>query len=130
MGSFLKQGGLQGPTELRNLLGGERPRGKLFDRAEGNAVGLAQGAIDGAGFGHAHLGMVENQWRDIARMSVAVAHEATALGRFIDRGLKDPEVFLRPAQSKRWLNLDTGTAFSFRQPEQIAMRDVGFSFGR
>jgi len=62
IGSFLKQRWrLQGPPELRNLLGGERPGGKLFDRTEGYAVGLAQGAIDGAGFGHAHLGMIENQ---------------------------------------------------------------------
>ena len=80
MGSFLKKRwGLQSPSELRNLLRGERPRGQFFDRTEGNAVGLAQGAIDGAGFGHAHLGMVENQGRNIAGISVAVAHEASAL---------------------------------------------------
>ena len=98
MGSFLKRRwGLQGPTELRNLLGSECPRGKLFDRTEGNAVGLAQGAIDGAGFGHAHLGVVENQRRDIAGMSVAVAHEATALGRFIDGGFEHPEILFGAA---------------------------------
>lgn len=105
MGSFLKHRfGLQGPTQLRNLLRGEHPRGKLFDRAEGNAVGLAQGSIDGAGFGHTHLGMVENQGRDISGMSVAVTHEAAALGRFVDRGLKDPKVFFRATERKDWLS--------------------------
>jgi hypothetical protein len=33
------------------------PRGpaEFFDRAEANAIGLAEGAIDSAGFGYAHL---------------------------------------------------------------------------
>jgi hypothetical protein len=116
--SFLKQGsGLQGSTELRNLLGGECPRGKLFERAEGNAVGLAQGAIDGTGFGHAHLGMVEDQRRDIAGMSVAIAHEAAALGRFVDRGLKDPEVLLWSAQRNYRFCHDPATTFAQREAQ-------------
>jgi hypothetical protein len=90
-------------------LRGERPRGNLFHRAEGNAIGLAQGTIDGAGFGHAHLGMVEDQRRNIARMSVAVAHEATALGRFIDRGFEDPEVPCGTTQRKHWFSLNSCT---------------------
>jgi hypothetical protein len=96
------------------LLGTQAPRRKLFERAQANAVGLAQGAIDGAGFGHAHLGIVENQRRDIAGMSVAVADEAATLGRFIDRGLEYPEVLLRPAQCKCWLNVDTSAAVPLR----------------
>jgi hypothetical protein len=43
--------------------------------------------------------MVENQRGDIAGIGVAVAHKATALGRFIDRGFEDPEVFLRMTES-------------------------------
>jgi hypothetical protein len=69
----------------------------IFRRAQANAVSLAQGAIDGAGFGHAHFGVVEDQGRNIAGMSVAVADEAAALGRFIDNGFENPEVLLRPA---------------------------------
>jgi len=87
-------------------LGGECPRGKLFERAEGNAVGLAQGAIDGTGFGHAHLGMVEDQRRDVAGVSVTVTHEAAALGRFIDRGFEHPEVFLGATKRKHRLGLN------------------------
>jgi hypothetical protein len=41
--------------------------------------------------------MVENQRRDIARIGVAVAHEATALGRFIDCGLEHPEILFGAA---------------------------------
>jgi len=51
----------------------------ILRRAQANAVSLAQGSIDGAGFGHAHLGVVEDQGRNIAGMGVAVADEATAL---------------------------------------------------
>jgi hypothetical protein len=53
------------------------------------------GAVDGAGFGHAHSGVVEDQMRNIAGMSFTVADEATALGRFIDRGFEHPKVLLR-----------------------------------
>jgi hypothetical protein len=113
--SFLKRGSrLQRPAQQRYLLGTQAPRRELFERAQANAVGLAQGAIDGAGFGHAHLGIVENQRRDIAGMSVAVADEAATLGRFIDRGLEYPEVLLRPAQCKCWLNVDTSAAVPLR----------------
>jgi hypothetical protein len=31
----------------------------LLDRADADAIGLAQGAIDGSRFGHAHLGAVD-----------------------------------------------------------------------
>jgi hypothetical protein len=97
--SFLKRWpGLQGPAQLRDLPGAQGPGWKLLDGAEGDAVGLAQGAIDGTGFGHAHLGVVEDEGRDVAGMGVTVADEAAALGRLIDRGFEHPEVFLGTAQ--------------------------------
>jgi hypothetical protein len=48
--------------------------------------------------------MVEDQGRDIAGMSVAVAHEATAFGRFIDRGFEHPEVLFRATEREDWLS--------------------------
>jgi hypothetical protein len=75
------------------------PRGKLFERAKGDAVGLAQGAIDGASFGHAHLGVVEDQRRDIAGMSVAVTDKATAFRCFKDGSFEDPKILLRMTES-------------------------------
>jgi hypothetical protein len=102
--SFLKRRPrLQSPAQHKYLVGTQAPRRELFERAEANTVSLAQGAIDGAGFGHAHLGIVENQRRDIAGMSVAVADEATASRRFEDNRLEHPEAFLRSAQREDWL---------------------------
>jgi hypothetical protein len=96
--SFRKRGsGLESTAQLGNLLGRQGPGRKLFERTEGDAIGLSEGAIDGTGFGHAHFGVVEDQGRDIAGMGVTVAHEAAALGRFIDNSFEDPEVLLRPA---------------------------------
>jgi len=83
---------LQSSPKLRNLPRCECPGWQFFHRAEGNAVCLAQGAIDGTGFGHAHLGMVEDQGRDIAGIGIAVAHKATALGALENRRFEHPEV--------------------------------------
>jgi hypothetical protein len=79
--SFLKRRPrLQSAAQRWYLIGIQAPRRELFKRAQANAVGLAQGSIDGPGFGHAHLGIVENQRRDIAGVGVAVADEAAAFG--------------------------------------------------
>jgi len=86
---------LQSPAEERDLCWRQGPRGEFFEGAEGDAVGLAEGAVDGASFSHAHLGMVEDERGDVAGMSVAITHEATTLGRLVDRGFENPDVFLR-----------------------------------
>jgi hypothetical protein len=110
MGSFLKRrSGLQAPTEFGNLLGAECPRRKLFERAEGNAIGLAQGTVDGAGFGHAHFGMVENQGRNVTGMGVTVPNKATAFRKLENRCLKDPKILLRSTKVEDRLDMDTGT---------------------
>jgi hypothetical protein len=125
MGSFLKRwSGLQAPAEFRNLLRAECPRRKFFERAEGNAIGLAQGAVDSAGFGHAHLGVVEDQGRNVSWMGIAVPDEPATLGRFIDCGLEHPEVLLGAAEGKLGLDLDTRAMVGFRQGEQLGMSDV------
>jgi hypothetical protein len=41
--------------------------------------------------------VVEDQWRYIARMGVAVADEPAAFGRLVDGGLEYPKVLLRTA---------------------------------
>jgi len=70
---------LQSAAQQGYLLGTQAPRREFFKRAQANAVSLAQGSIDGPGFGHAHFGVVEDQGRNIAGMGVAKAHEAAAL---------------------------------------------------
>jgi len=105
--SFLKWcAGLQTPAQLRNLLRIQCPRGKLFERATGDAVGLAQGAIDGASFGHAHLGVVEDQRRDIAGMSVAIADKPSTFGCLKHGGLEDPKILLRMTESNHRLGMN------------------------
>jgi hypothetical protein len=100
---------LQASAQLGDLLGAKGPRWKLFKRAEGYPVGLAQGTIDGAGFGHAHLGMVEDKGRNVAGVGIAIAHEAPALGGLENGGFENPEVFSRPAQWQHRLGRDSAT---------------------
>jgi hypothetical protein len=50
-------------------------------------------------------------------MSVAVAHEASALGRLVDGGLENPEVLFGATQGKHRLNLNPRAAVLFRQSE-------------
>ena len=111
MGSFLKRRPhLQRPAQHRDLLRTQTPRRKLFERAEGNAIGLAQGTVNRTGFGHAHLSVVENQGRNVTGMGVTVADEATAVGGLIDGGLEDPKVLLGPTEGKHWLSQYPSTA--------------------
>ena len=84
------------------------PRGKFLERAEGNTISLAERPIDGAGLGHTHLGVVEDEGGDVAGMGIAVPDEAAALGGLIDRGLEDPEVLQGAAQRQDRLGMDAG----------------------
>ena len=93
----------------------EGPRGKLFERAEGDAVGLAQRAIDGASFGHAHLGVVEDEGRDVSRMGIAVPNEAAAFGCFKDCRFKYPEILLGSTQWKHRLSDNSLTSLALGQ---------------
>jgi hypothetical protein len=55
-----------------------RKRPNLLDRADTDAIGLAQGPVDRPRLGHSHLGAVD-QGRHIGRIGVAVAVEAFAI---------------------------------------------------
>ena len=52
-----------------------RPASQFLDRADAAAIGFAQGAIDGAGLGDAHLSAA-NQSRYVRRIRVTIANEA------------------------------------------------------
>ncbi len=86
--------GLKGATKGRQLFGIQGVRRQLLKRTEPDAVCLAQGSIYCSGFSHAHLGVVEDQGRDVPRVGIAIADEATALGGLVDGGLEDPEILL------------------------------------
>ena len=116
--------GLQGSAQLRDLGSIQSPGRKFFKGTEGDAIGLPQSSIDGAGFGHTHFGVVEDEGRDVAGVGIAITNEATALGGLIDGGLKDPEVLLGATQGQHGLNLDARAMVVFREGEQLGMSDV------
>jgi hypothetical protein len=99
----------------------EGPGGKLLEGAEGDAVSLAQGAVDGAGFGHAHLGVVEDEGGDIAGMGIAVTDEAAALGGFVDGGFEDPEVPFGVTECENRAALNPHTSLLHRDSQQICV---------
>jgi hypothetical protein len=61
---------------------GSRSPAEFLDRTEPDAIGFSEGAVDGASFGDAHLGAVD-QGRDVGRISVAVANETSRARRFV-----------------------------------------------
>ena len=70
--------------DSRDACGGSAKGPDFLDRADADAVGLAQGAIDGPSFRHAHLGAVDKE-RDIGRIGIAVADEAESASDVILR---------------------------------------------
>ena len=69
-------------------------RSDLLDRADADAVGFAQGAVDGPSLGHAHFGAMD-QKGNIGRIGIAVADEAGGFLRRVDRCLEDKPTRLR-----------------------------------
>jgi hypothetical protein len=73
----------------RELLAGIWNGPDFLDRANADAVGLTQGAIDGSRFGHAHLGTT-NEEGDIGRIGVTIANKSFAIAGFKDCGFECP----------------------------------------
>src|SRR5690348_9200441 len=74
------------------IMGARRRRGKrtdLFNRADADAIRLAQGTIDRPGFRHAHLGSVD-QRRDVGGICIAVTHESADIPLLESDCLEDP----------------------------------------
>jgi hypothetical protein len=58
---------------------GSRSPAEFLDRTEPDAIGFAEGAIDGTSLGDSHLGTVD-QGRDVGRIGISVADEAPRTG--------------------------------------------------
>jgi len=112
---------LQRAPQYRDLLGVYPPRGKFLEGAERNPVGLTEGPVDGARFGHPHLGVVEDQGRDVAGMGVAITDKAAALRRLVHSRFEDPEVLLGSAQTDNGFRQDAVAVLPLRQAEQVSM---------
>ena len=109
---------------MRDLLSLQSPGRKFFERAKGDAIGFTQGVIDGAGFGHPHLGVVEDQGRDVAGMGITVPNKPTTFGGLIDSSLEDPEVLLGATEGNLGLDLDTSAVVPRCNFEQLGVSDV------
>src|SRR5256885_5944800 len=82
-------------SRLRRLfrLRGGMPRfGKrsyFLHRADTDAIGLAQGSVNGAGFGNTHFSAA-NERRNIGRIGIAVAYESLTGTRPVDGRCERP----------------------------------------
>jgi hypothetical protein len=76
---------------LIQLAGGVRSGGpaEFLDRAEADAVGFAEGAVNGPGLGDSHFGAVD-QRRNVGGVGVAVADEPARARRLVYSRLEDP----------------------------------------
>src|ERR1019366_7362897 len=72
----------------RMLLSRTRNRPDLLDRADADAIGLAEGSIDRPSFRYPHFRTV-NQRRNIGGVGIAVADEARRFG-FVNRSSENP----------------------------------------
>src|ERR1035438_1600930 len=98
-------------------------RSDLLDRADSDAIRLAQGAIDGSGFRDPHLGAADQQ-RNVGRVSVAVANESSGLFGRKHRRLEDETIDCGITQRIHGLDVDTATSLPARQPKKTGVRNV------
>jgi hypothetical protein len=107
----------------RKLLSWVRNRPDFFDRADADAVRLAQRAIDCPGLGHAHFGTT-HEGGDIGRIGIAVADKAGgALGRE-NRCFENEPIRPRIAQRIDGVNMNAAASPTACQPQQPCMRHV------
>jgi len=83
----------------------------FFDRAEANAVGLAECAVDGSGLGDSHFGAA-NDYGYVRRICIAEAHESFGLCSFENGRCEDPASARRIAKFLEGFNLNAGAALS------------------
>jgi hypothetical protein len=100
-----------------------REGSELFDRTQADTISLAESAIDGAGFGHAHLGPADKR-RDVRRISVTEADESARPRRLVDSRLEDPASGSRIREVFFDCRLDTSTAVAVSHAQQTGMRCV------
>jgi hypothetical protein len=95
----------------------------LLDRADADAVGLAEGAIDCPGLGHAHLGPADERG-DIGRVGVAVSDETPAGFGFVHRGCKRPALSRGVTECRNGLGVNTSATASASKTHQPCMRYI------
>src|SRR6266566_727348 len=92
----------------------------LLDRADADAVGLAQGPVDRPGLRYPHFGAVD-QGRDIRGIGVAVAHETSAIAGFKDCGSECPSFCSRIGEFPKALHIYSRTFLSLSNSQETRM---------
>ena len=95
----------------------------LIDRADADTVGLAQGAIDRSGLGHAHL-CTADQGRDIGGICITVTSKSFTDGRFEYCRLECPPRHKRLRELWNRLDMDSGASISSRQSQQASVGHI------
>jgi hypothetical protein len=96
---------------------------KLLDRAEADPVRLAQGSVDGSGFGNAQLSPVDHEG-NIGRISVTVTDETFRTRGFVDRCFEDPAASNRVTEVANLFDPNAIAATACCQAQEASMGDV------
>ncbi|MGA3317364.1 MAG: hypothetical protein ABSC64_13110 [Candidatus Korobacteraceae bacterium] len=82
-----------------------------------DAIRLAQGTIDGSGFGDPHLGAADQQ-RNVGRVGIAVADEASGIFGRIHRRLEDKTTGGGVTQGVDGFDVNTAASLTSCQPNK------------
>jgi hypothetical protein len=107
-------------ARARNRFG---KRANFFDRADADAIGLAQGTINCTSLGYPHLGSMD-QRRNVRRIGVTVSDKAPARFRLKDCRPKYPTRLYWIAGSQNGARIDARTFALLRKPKQSRMSNV------
>ena len=94
-----------------------RIRSDLLDRADSDAIRLAQSTIDGSGLRDPHLGAADEK-RNVGRVGIAVADETGGIFGRVDRCLEDETIRRRITQRIYGFDMDTAASLATCEPKQ------------
>ncbi len=92
----------------------------LLNRAQPDAIGLAEGTVDGPGLSHTHLGTAD-QIGHVGGIGISIADEPFGTAMLVDSCLEDPAVGRWITKLVCWLNSNAGTPIAAGQPQEPDM---------
>jgi hypothetical protein len=116
--------------QLRHLSSIESPRREFFQGTQSDAIGLSKGPIDRSGLGHAHLGIVEDQRRNITGVGIAIADETAAFRGLVNGGFEDPEVLFWTTEGGDRLSVNPFAMEPVCHVQEITMGNIRWAVPR
>ena len=98
----------------------------LLNRAQPDALGLAEGTVDGPGLSHAHLGTAD-QIGHVRGIGISVADEAFGPRALVDGRPENPAAGRWITKLACRLNLNTRTPIAAGQRQEAGMGDIPLS---